>query len=141
MLDRRMELLADKRSESRLDDGKSGHHKSYWRMKLLHSSTVVSPLFPGMLNIVSPFRGIPAAYAWCLRFLFSAEAVRRAHQIQDMLFRKSPRELTTASVLEAFSDEPRLKRVRWSDIKDVPVSKLAVVFGLCKSRGAIVILL
>ncbi|CAD6576571.1 MAG: tyrosyl-tRNA synthetase [Tremellales sp. Tagirdzhanova-0007] len=69
------------------------------------------------------------------RLIHGAEGVHRAHLARDILFRSAPLELTTSSVLEALDSDPKLKHVKWSEVKGVPVTKLAVVFGLCKSRA------
>ena len=52
-----------------------------------------------------------------------------------MLFYTDPTSLKATDVLDAFVSDPRLRRVKWSEVKDVPVTKLAVLFGLSKSRG------
>lgn len=51
------------------------------------------------------------------------------------MYRTDPRQLKANDIIAAFEGDPRLKRVRWSDIKGVPVTKLCTLFGLCHARG------
>ncbi|KLT42856.1 hypothetical protein CC85DRAFT_285199 [Cutaneotrichosporon oleaginosum] len=63
------------------------------------------------------------------------EAVRKAHAAQAILYAKEPRALKTAEVLEALEGDPRLIRVKRSEIRGVPVSKLVAMYGLVGSRS------
>jgi tyrosyl-tRNA synthetase len=63
------------------------------------------------------------------------EGVRRAHAAKDILYAKDPRGLRAADVLDALEGDPRLIRVRRSEIEGVPVSKLVAMHGLVGSRS------
>ncbi|OCF54060.1 tyrosine-tRNA ligase [Kwoniella mangroviensis CBS 10435] len=43
--------------------------------------------------------------------------------------------LKSSDVLAAFEGDSRFHKIPFSEIKDKPISKLCVIYGLCKSRG------
>lgn len=52
-----------------------------------------------------------------------------------VLFQPDLRSLKAAEVLAAFEGDPRLVRIHMRDLEGVPMSKLAVTYGLVESRN------
>jgi len=67
-------------------------------------------------------------------FHHTADAVRKALLATTVLFQTDPSELTSSTVVDALDGDWRLRRVKWNDIDGIPITKLAVTHGLCKSR-------
>ncbi|KAI9636133.1 tyrosine-tRNA ligase [Dioszegia hungarica] len=63
------------------------------------------------------------------------QAVKKAQTAAVVLYQTNPRLLKADDIISAFEGDPRFHRVTWSDIKGLPVTKLAVQYGLCKARG------
>lgn len=66
-----------------------------------------------------------------------AEAVRKALLATEILYHTDPSLLTASTVLDALEGDPRLCQTTWDEIRGVPITKLAVTFGLCRSRSKI----
>ncbi|GFZ51647.1 hypothetical protein JCM24511_09414 [Saitozyma sp. JCM 24511] len=66
-----------------------------------------------------------------------ADAVLHSQTIASVLFSSDPGSLRASSVLDAFTraKDPRLRRCRWDDVKDVQVGKLVADLGLVRSRA------
>ena len=52
-----------------------------------------------------------------------------------MLYTVPIRELTAQQAVEHLGHEPFFHRVKWADIKGIPITKLMVTYGLCASRA------
>jgi tyrosyl-tRNA synthetase len=63
------------------------------------------------------------------------QAVKKAQTAAVVLYQTNPRLLKADDIISAFEGDPRFHRVKWSEIKGLPVTKLAVQYGLCKARG------
>ncbi|BEI90345.1 uncharacterized protein CcaverHIS019_0304150 [Cutaneotrichosporon cavernicola] len=63
------------------------------------------------------------------------KGVAKAHAAKAIMYAKDPRALKSADVLAALEGDPRLIRVKQSEIRGVPVSKLVAMHGLVGSRS------
>ena len=63
------------------------------------------------------------------------DALQRTLGSSQLLYRTPPDQLKSDQVLSHLSHEPFFHRVKWSDIRGVPITKLMVSYGLCKSRA------
>lgn len=63
------------------------------------------------------------------------QGIKRAQQVAKILYSSHTPDLSAPDVLAAFQGDARLHSVKWADVKGVPVSKLAVKYGLVNARG------
>lgn len=55
--------------------------------------------------------------------------------ISELIFIDDIRSLKSGKVLEALDGDPRFIRINRSELKGVPFSKLAFMYGLCRTRA------
>ena len=114
--------------------------------QILLVSHSLSSCFPGLLGgsfpayLLHPAQDhhphpLPLAHTG-RQLTIPEQGLRKAQQLAQILYSSTPSRLSAEEVLEAFEGDPRMHSVKWSEVKGVPVSKLAVTYGLVKARGA-----
>lgn len=88
-----------------------------------------------MTELVHGCKLVPLQPAASEKALIIDDALQQTLGSSQLLYRVPPQQLTAQQVLSQLSHEPFFHRVKWSDIKGVPITKLMVAYGLCKSRA------
>jgi len=63
------------------------------------------------------------------------DALQQTLNSSQLLYRVPPTQLKADQVLSHLCHEPFFHRVKWSEIRGTPITKLMVSYGLCKSRA------
>jgi hypothetical protein len=72
---------------------------------------------------------------------FTGEGVEKAQALAKILYTPNSRSLRSADILPLTLTEnggggdSAIKKLNWKDVKGMTISKSAVVYGLCRSRG------
>jgi len=62
------------------------------------------------------------------------DSLHSARQASTLLFSTSPTSISTAAVLSALGSDPRIKCVPLDQLRDQPLAKIAVQWGLVESN-------